>query len=279
MQQGLVLEDLGRYDEAWAAWTKGNALHGGQFDMAVHRNLVQTIIDTSLPPSQGSNSSQPVFIVGMFRSGTTLMEQILGAHNEIDTAGEVDAMLRLVHAHPYPSCIENPPENASGNYLAALRRDAPRVTDKMPSNYLHVGLIHTLFPHATILHMTRDARDTCVSCFANAFAASQAYTANLDELAEVYGLYTELMAHWSNVLPNRMHAVAYEDLVTNPESTIRGVLDAIGVAWEPACLDFHTVRRIPITPSADQVRRPLYTSSIGRWKRFKSHLGPLANLH
>ncbi|MDP6601262.1 MAG: sulfotransferase, partial [Phycisphaerales bacterium] len=254
MQQGLVLEEMSRYDDAWAAWTEGNALHAGQFDMGAHRNLVQTIIDTEIPTLEGSNSSQPVFIVGMFRSGTTLMEQVLGAHENIDTAGEVDAMLRLVHAHPYPACLEQPPNGAAQEYLAALRSDAPRVTDKMPANYLHVGLIHALFPHATILHMTRDARDTCVSCYANAFAASQAYTADLEELAEVYGLYSDLMAHWNTALPNRMYPVSYEDLVTNPEPTVRGVLDAMGVAWEPACLNFHAVRRIPITPSADQVR-------------------------
>jgi len=278
MHRGRVLEEMERYDDAWNAWEEGNKLHGGNFDLDNHVKLVDAIIETPLPTDGVSNSTQPIFIVGMFRSGTTLLEQILGAHPEIDAAGEVNQMLRFVDESPYPNCITQPNTTWAKQYLDRLASNAQFCTDKMPLNYLHVGLIHTLFPKAILIHATRDPLDTCVSCFSNSFSAKQAYTSNLEDLAAVYKQYQRIMLHWNNKLPKRMYEVPYEKLVTNLEETITGVLSHIGVEFDPACLEFYNVRRITITPSADQVRKPIYTSSVGRHKHFEKYIGILSSL-
>ena len=145
-------------------------------------------------------------------------------------------------------------------------------------NYLHIGLIHTLFPNAKIIHTTRNSLDTCVSCYSNSFSANHAYTSNLEDLAGVYEQYQKIMQHWNDKLPNRIYEVPYEKLVRNLEETINGVLRHIGVEFDPACLEFYNFRRIAITPSADQVRRPIYSSSVGRHKHFESHLDELTSL-
>ncbi|MDP6693741.1 MAG: tetratricopeptide repeat protein, partial [Phycisphaerales bacterium] len=150
MHRGRILEELERYDEAWKAWEEGNKLHGGNFPLAEHIKLVDTIIDSQISSKGISESTQPIFILGMFRSGTTLLEQVLGAHPEIDAAGEVDQMLRFVNEKPYPACTAEPNPDWGQQYLERLGSNNKFCTDKMPMNYLHVGLIHTLFPNAKI---------------------------------------------------------------------------------------------------------------------------------
>jgi len=278
MYRGRVLEELSLYDEAWEAWVEGNTLHAGKFDIATHVKLVDSIIETPIGSDSQSQSNHPVFIIGMFRSGTTLLEQILGAHPDIDAAGEVNQMLRYVKDKPYPECIEAPNQEWADQYLNRLNSDAKFCTDKMPMNYLHVGLIHTLFPNASIIHITRNPLDTCVSCFANSFSASHAYTSDLHNLAGVYEQYQRIMMYWNKVLPNRIYEIAYESLVDNIEKTIKGVLEHIGVEFNSDVLHFYTNRRIAVTPSADQVRKPIYKSSIDRHKKFESYLGELTRL-
>jgi tetratricopeptide (TPR) repeat protein len=278
MHKGRVLEELQRYEEAWEAWEEGNKLHAGKFPLAEHCKLIDNIIQTPLLESGLSSSSQPIFIVGMFRSGTTLLEQILGAHPNIDAAGEVNQILRFVNESPYPTCISDPNTKWPQLYLDRLDSDSKYCTDKLPMNYLHIGLIHTLFPNAKIIHTTRNSLDTCVSCYSNSFSANHAYTSNLEDLAGVYEQYQKIMQHWNDKLPNRIYEVPYEKLVRNLEETINGVLRHIGVEFDPACLEFYNFRRIAITPSADQVRRPIYSSSVGRHKHFESHLDELTSL-
>ena len=275
MHKGRVLEELERYDEAWRAWDKGNKLHGGTFDLNAHIKLVDSIIETPLPPEGLSETTQPIFIVGMFRSGTTLLEQILGAVQGIDTAGEVNQILRFVNESPYPTCVADPNTTWPQLYLDRLDSDAPFCIDKLPLNYLHIGLIYRLFPNAIIIHTTRNPLDTCVSCYSNSFSANHAYTSNLADLAGVYKQYQRVMQHWNEQLPKRIYEVPYEKLVSNFEETVKGVLNHIGVDFEPACLEFYNVRRIAITPSADQVRKPIYASSVDRHKHFEKHLGEL----
>ena len=214
----------------------------------------------------------------MFRSGTTLLEQILGAHPNIDAAGEVNQILRFVNEKPYPECSEQPSNDWPAQYLKRLGSDNKFCTDKMPMNYLHVGLIHTLFPNAKIIHTTRNPLDTCVSCFSNSFSANHSYTSDLADLSGVYKQYQRVMNHWNTLLPHRIYEVPYEALVDNLEDTIKGVLNHIGVDFDRACLEFYNVRRIAVTPSADQVRKPIYTSSVGRHKHFSKHLGALTDL-
>jgi tetratricopeptide (TPR) repeat protein len=278
MHRGRVLEELERYDEAWEAWDEGNKLHSGKFDLDAHIKLVDSIIQTPIPTSGLSSSKQPIFIVGMFRSGTTLLEQILGAHPDIDAAGEVNQILRFVNESQYPTCVTDPNEKWVQLYLDRLDSDAPHCTDKLPLNYLHLGLIHTLFPNAKIIHTTRNPLDTCVSCYSNAFSAMQSYTSDLKDLAGVFTQYQRVMQHWTEQLPTTIYEVPYEKLVSNLEETIKQVLGHIGVNFDPACLEFYNVRRIAITPSADQVRKPIYTSSVGRHKHFEKHLSALTIL-
>lgn len=278
MLRGRVLEEMQQYDEAWHAWEEGNKLHAEKFQLEDHVKLIDNIINTSLPTKGLSDQTQPVFIVGMFRSGTTLLEQILGAHPDIDAAGEVNQILQFVTEKPYPDCITNPIPDWPKQYLQRIHSDAKFCTDKMPMNYLHVGLIHTIFPKAKIIHTTRNALDTCVSCFANSFAATHAYTSNLRDLAYVYKQYIRIMTHWNETLPNRIHEVRYELLVDNLEETIKTVLEHIGVNFDPACLEFYNVRGIAVTPSADQVRKPIYKSSVKRHKHFERHLDELTSL-
>lgn len=278
MHRGRVLEELKRYDEAWKAWGEANKLHAGNFNLQSHVEIVDNIINTTIPSSGISDNKQPIFIVGMFRSGTTLLEQILGAHPEIDSAGEVNQLLHYVKDKPYPDCLDNTKQEWSQEYLQRLNSKNTFCTDKFPMNYLHIGLIHTLFPNATILHTTRNPLDTCVSCYANSFAATHAYTSNLSDLAGVYKQYLRVMSHWNEILPNRIHEVNYESLVENLEVTIKNVLAHIGVSFDPACLEFYNIQRIAVTPSADQVRKPIYTSSIHRHKHFASQLGELNTL-
>ena len=278
MHRGRVLEELERYDEAWQAWEKGNKLHGGNFPLAEHIKLVETIIDAPISSKGISESTQPIFIVGMFRSGTTLLEQILGAHPLIDAAGEVDQVLRFVNEKPYPTCVTDPSKHWVSKYLERLGSDNKFCTDKMPMNYLHIGLIHTLFPNAKIIHTTRNPLDTCVSCFANSFSANHAYTSNLIDLASVYAQYQRIMAHWKTQFPNLLYEVQYESLVSDFEETIKGLLDHIGVTFDAACLEFYNVRRIAVTPSADQVRKPIYDSSVNRHKHFEKYLGEFTSL-
>jgi len=275
MHKGRVLEELQQYDEAWKCWEEGNKLHGGKFDLSSHVKLIDTIIDTPTTTSGESDATQPIFIIGMYRSGTTLLEQILGAHSEIDAAGEVDQLLRFVNEKPYPECCTEPNPKWSELYLERLQSNNKFCTDKLPSNYLHIGLIQRLFPKSKIIHTTRNPLDTCVSCFSNSFAANHAYTSDLHDLSSVYKQYERIMDHWNYAFPNLLYEVKYETLVTDFEGTLKGVLDHIGVSFDSACLEFYNVRRIAVTPSVDQVRKPIYDSSIGRHKHFSKHLGDL----
>ncbi len=278
MHKGRVLEELEQYDEAWKCWEEGNKLHGGKFDLNSHTKLVDSILETPLITDGLSDSTQPIFIVGMFRSGTTLLEQILGAHPEIDAAGEVDQMLRFVNAQPYPDCCINPKTDWPQQYLDRLNSKNTYCSDKMPLNYLHIGLIRSLFPNAKIIHTTRNPLDTCVSCFSNSFSANHSYTSNLKDLAGVYGQYQRIMAHWNEQYSESIYEVPYESIVHDLEGTVKGTLEHIGVAFNPACLEFYNVGRIAITPSADQVRKPIYASSVGRHKQFDMYLGELKTL-
>ncbi len=281
MHKGRVLEDLKQYSDAWKCWEEGNKLHSGTFPLSSHINLVDTIINSSQNYTQYDQTKYaltPIFIVGMFRSGTTLLEQILGAHPDIDTAGEVDQILRFVNENPYPECINRATPEWSEIYIDRLQSSNSFCTDKMPMNYLHVGLIHSLFPNAKILHTTRHPIDTCVSCFANSFSASHSYTSNLKDLAGVYKQYQRIMEHWQDLYPGLIYQVPYESIVNNLESTVKGTLEHIGVEFNKECLEFYKVRRIAITPSADQVRKPIYKTSCGRHKNFAPYLGELNDL-
>ena len=290
-------DDLGCYDEAFASMREGNALKRERIAYDETRALesfdrIRSTFDRKLLAKAGGfSSSLPVFVVGMPRSGTTLIEQILASHPAVHGAGELADFNWLVDQLPGTGGnVFRYPEDAatlSADQLAALgkayverqRQRAPsaaRVTDKMPANFLFLGLIHLALPEARIVHVLRDPRDTCLSCYSKLFTAEQNFSYELGELGRYYRKYAELMAHWRDVLPKGgMLEVRYEDVVADLEASARRMVDFCGLDWHPNCIAFHEAKRPVRTASASQVRRPIYRNSEGRWRAYQSHLEPL----
>jgi tetratricopeptide (TPR) repeat protein len=242
--------------------------------------------------SGGGNPSQrPIFILGMPRSGTTLVEQILASHplvhggGELETLGEVALGLRGPDGAtiPYPEFVPALDQSAAmaigTRYLASVDQRLPkgeRVTDKMPSNYHFAGLIHLALPNAKIIHTVRNPVDTCISCFTKLFARGQSFTYDLGELGRYYKRYARLMEHWRRVLPpGRILDVRYEDVIEDVEMQARGVISYCGLPWDDRCLSFHETDRPVRTASAWQVRQPIYKSAVGRWHDYEEFLRPL----
>jgi tetratricopeptide (TPR) repeat protein len=235
--------------------------------------------------SVGDPSALPVFIVGMPRSGTTLVEQILASHPQVAGGGEPRHVEKLVRAlgPTYPGGIAALP----GAEIAAIGQRyldlvAPaaagkrRLTDKMPNNFLHLGLIHLALPGARVIHCRRDPVDTCLSCYSKLFTTGQEFSYDMAELGRYYRCYEALMAHWRAVLPaERFIEVAYESVVADLEAEARRLVAFCGLDWDPACLSFHETARPVRSASMNQVRRPLYRSSLRRWEAFRDELGPL----
>jgi hypothetical protein len=164
-------------------------------------------------------------------------------------------------------------------YVKSLRdrsTTAERITDKMPANFMYLGLIHLIMPHAKIIHVKRDPIDTCLSCYTKLFNKSQYQSYRLDEIGRYYRFYSDLMKHWKSVLPkDAFYEIQYENIVSDPEKEVRALLEYCNLPWEEGCLNFHETKRIVKTASITQVRRPIYKSSVEKWRHFEKHLGPL----
>jgi tetratricopeptide (TPR) repeat protein len=230
----------------------------------------------------GEASGQPIFVLGMPRSGTTLVEQILASHPAVHGGGELRHLERLVREPG--SAGDGPPpadelQALGRRYLAMTAPasgDALRVVDKMPSNFLYAGQIHLMLPRARIIHCRRDPVDTCFSCYSKLFTTGQEFSYDLVELGRYHRNYAALMAHWRSVLPRECFIeVDYEALVGDLDSEARRLIDFCGLPWDESCLRFHEGVRTIRSASMNQVRRPLYATSIGRWKPFSAQLGPL----
>ena len=238
----------------------------------------------------GNATEQPIFIVGMPRSGTTLTEQIIASHPQAFGAGELSAIARILtgarekssSSLPFPNFIPELPETAlrdmAGEYLAEYPVGASeheRVTDKMPDNWVSLGQISLMFPNARFIWCRRHPIDTCASCYMQNFAGPLWYSFNQTKLAQRYRDHVEMNEYWKSVLPNRFHEVRYEDLTLNSEPTIRKLIEFCGLEWDDACLNFHETERVVRTASLWQVRQPMYTSSVGKWKNYEKYLGPM----
>jgi len=237
----------------------------------------------------GHGSGAPVFIVGMPRSGSTLVEQILSSHPRVHGAGErsdlnvlvesVGRRRRKVFPEWVPDLEPDDCRRLGEEYCRTMFShvgDADRVTDKMLSNFVHAGLIRILLPNARIIHVRREPADTCLSCFTYLFAGRHAITYDLKELGRYYRAYDSLMAHWRSVLPaNFLLEVQYEQLVADPEPCVARMLEHCGLEWDDACLAFHRSNRAVRTASSQQVRQPLYRRAVGRWEAYRDHLEPL----
>ncbi len=301
---GKALEDAGDYDKAFEYFSEGNRLHhaANPFDLANQAGYFSRLreiftgaflagVEASDDKGAGNDREEapaPIFIVGMPRSGTSLVEQILASHGEVYGAGERpylhDECRREAAAvgQDLPEAIgafdDATFRRIAGGYLQRLKSqapDAPCITDKMPQNFLYVGLIARAFPGAKIIHCRRDALDTCLSIYKRFFTSPNPWAYDLAALGGYYRLYEKMMAHWHGLLPGRMFDIAYEDLVADPEAGIRGLLEHCRLPFDPACLEFHKTRRVVTTASAAQVRQPIYKGSVGAWKRYEKHLGPL----
>jgi tetratricopeptide (TPR) repeat protein len=291
-------DDLGRRDEAFERLLQGNRLERGRiaYDEAASLGLFDRVA-AAFPaarmagPVGGDPSQLPVFVIGMPRSGTTLVEQILASHPMVHGAGELRDLGDIVQgwggkdgaAPVFPESMARLTQTELGligaRYLRRLRthsKSARRITDKMPANYFFAGLISLALPGARIVHVVRDPIDTCLSCFSKLFAEEQKHTYDLAELGRYYRKYAALMAHWRAVLPpGRMLEVRYEDIVGDLEASARRLVDHCALKWDPRCLAFHQTVRTVRTASAHQVRRPLYATSRGRWRAYGARLAPL----
>ncbi|NIR30129.1 MAG: tetratricopeptide repeat protein [Gammaproteobacteria bacterium] len=238
----------------------------------------------------GVASETPVFIVGMPRSGSSLVEQILASHPDVVGAGELQEIRVMIArfpetlgtSQPFPECVSSldapTAQSLAEGYLEALRGragDALRVTDKMLGNFQHLGLIALLFPRARVIHCRRDPLDTCVSCYLQNFVNGLRFTYDMEHLGIAYRGYERLIAHWREALPLRMLDVQYEALVADLEQVSRELIEFLELPWDERCLAFHEQERDVRTASFWQVRQPLYASSVGRWRRYEKHLDPL----
>lgn len=287
-----TFDQLERYDEAFSAYAQSNALRCLHFDPDRHIQETNQSIAAWTPqalarlPDSGMDSETPVFIVGMPRSGTSLVEQILSGHSAVFGAGELEFVRQVAGQLAAKGSILGGLEQASPKALAHLAQShfkklkaaapgALRITDKMPGNFLYLGLISQLYPKAKIIHCQRAMLDTCISCFRQNFTASYAYSTRLDWLAVYYKQYERMMAHWKSVLNLHFYEVNYECLVQNPGIEIPKLVDFCGLEMEAACLAPHLNPRVVVTASQAQVREPIHTQSIGSAMRYRFHLGPL----
>ena len=295
---GMAYDQAGRFDEAFHHFQAANERKGvsGRFNFddfaaSIDERIAAFSKDLlDVRQSWGSDSDRPVFIVGMPRSGTTLVEQIAASHprffgaDELEDLGTIERELStaLNSENPAASTMavidEAMARRLAERYLAmldSLAPDASRVSDKMPSNFLRLGLIALLFPGARVIHCRRNALDLCLSCYFHDFRAAHAYTYDLGELGAYYRNYERLMAHWRDVLPIAMLEIDYENLVADQEAESQRIIEFCGLEWDGACLRFHDSGRAVFTASNWQVRQPIYATSVGRWRNYEAHLDPL----
>jgi tetratricopeptide (TPR) repeat protein len=296
---GKAYADFGDHSGSFRHLLEGNALKRQRIvydeqTMLGMFSRIRSVFTVDLmrdKQSCGYRSSIPVFIVGMPRSGTTLIEQILASHAKVFGAGELNEFLNAVDrlnssnevADHFPEVVSSMGDDqlrqVGASYVSAISALAPkadRVIDKMPMNFLFAGLIHLALPHARIIHARRDPLDTCLSCFSKLFTDRHLYSYDLGELGRYYRAYELLMEHWRRVLPpGVMLEVEYERLTADLEGEARRIIIHCGLQWDPACLSFHETERLVRTASAVQVRQPIYRSSIGRWRAYEHLLGPL----
>lgn len=291
-----VLNDLRRYEEAMDHLRQAKEVSPDRFDIDDYRRSVDFMIDLFSPEMLagrmgfGSASEVPVFVLGMPRSGTTLTEQICASHPDVHGAGELTKLRRITNRlapktrspeELRKSILEmtvDQSRSLADEYLGHIRQrspDALRIVDKLPHNFELIGLIRLLFPRARIIHCRRDAVDNCISCYFLNFNDDNAYNADLRSLGLYYREYDRLMRHWDSVFPGQILQNRYEDLVSDQESQSRRLIDHLGLPWDDACLRFFDKGGAVNTFSRWQVRQPIYTSSIDRWKNYGSATQPL----
>lgn len=295
---GKSFERQERYAEAFAHMRIANELQKKElpaFDPVKHQQLVSSIMASfdqaffADREAYGDRNARPIFIVGMPRSGTTLAEQIIASHPDVDGAGEQQFFLKLSAELSQGTGTDNYPAAATrfsaddvarraADYLLSLapfRHQGTRTTDKMPVNFLHIGLIALLFPGASVINCRRDPLDVVLSCYKEGFHRETRFTTDLVWLAAFYNEYERLMDHWRHVLPMPILDVQYEDHVQNFDTGVARILDHCGLSWDERCLRFFETERTVGTPSRWQVRQPVYATSVGKWRNYRAELEPV----
>jgi tetratricopeptide (TPR) repeat protein len=291
-----VLDHLERYDEAFSHFKTGNEITSLNYDAIGHRvatnNLIKVFSRATLLrlPRSRIDTRRPIFIVGMPRSGTSLTEQILASHPEVAAAGELTELGDIMSVLPtelgssdkWPFCVneinQGKQDELARRYLDSLKavsKSARHITDKMPHNFYLLGLIELLFPQAHVIHCQRDPLDICLSIYFQSFLDAHNYARDLFSLGTHYHQYQRLMEHWQHTLSLPILNVQYEDLVSQPEKTVRHMLEFCGLEWNKQCLQFHKLERKVDTASYDQVRQPLHTKSVQRWRHYEQYLDEL----
>ncbi len=292
---GKLLDDCGAYDEAFAAYCAANADSRASmaikrqlpYDRAAHARRIDDLIHVFSARSAvtvAATDPAPLFICGMFRSGSTLAEQVLAGHSRVRAGGEINFIPQLVQTRlkPYPgSVLQLPPQELATiadqyrRTLSLLAQGAAHITDKRPDNFLHIGLIKTLFPNARIVHTTRNPLDNALSVFFLHLDQSMGYALDLADIGHYYGEYRRLMAHWKSLYGADILDFDYDTLVQQPRPAVERLLEFCGLEWEETCLSFDRVNNAVRTASVWQVRQPLYRHASGRWRQYERHLGPL----
>ena len=292
--QAEALRRLGEHDRSFRAFTLANNCYPDSFSRERCAGLYNALRETfpaewiRTAPRATVDASRCVFIVGMPRSGTTLVEQIIDAHPAAHGAGELgvlrgqaDTLARTLGGPP-PPCFTNATTDllnqaAAGytEHLHALAPDAAIITDKMPHNFELLGLVNLMLPGARVIHCTRDPIDNCVSAFCTQLSAWHDYSNRLGNLGFAYSQYAALMRHWRSACDLPILDIPYEEVVADLDTHARRIIDFVGLAWDDRCLRYYESDRAVTTASVDQVRKPIYASSVARWKRYEAHLGPL----
>jgi tetratricopeptide (TPR) repeat protein len=297
---GKALEDRGDYEESWRYYERGNRLKKSESRFRIEQIERNTRLQKAVCTAEffaerrsvGCPSPDPIFIVGLPRSGSTLLEQILASHSHVEGTMELADIPRIVlelqgrqmdSDDPlYPGVLARlTPEEfrrLGEKYIGGTRiyrTNKPRFIDKMPNNFRHIGLIHLMLPNARIIDARREPMACCFSNFKQLFAQGQEFTYSLEDIGRYYRTYVELMAHWERVLPGRVLRVQHESVVEDLEGNVRRILEFCGLGFETACIEFHKTERSVRTASSEQVRQPIYREGVDQWRNYAPWLGPL----
>ena len=298
---GKSFEDVKKYQKAFFYLKEGNKLHRKTLKYVTsNTNKLFSLIKDSFtkdlfdsPAELPKQGKKMIFVLGLPRSGTSLVEQILSSHSLVYGAGELRFLREAINKSLFPIDGVNFPRNLKLHdqnsfdnlgrvYLQLIENlgnsEGQLVVDKMPNNFQHIGVIHKALPEAKIILCERGPLDNCFSIFKQKFGTGNEYAYSLEEVGEYYNLYLDLIAHWESILPNKLYRVSYEELIANQEIISRKMIDFCDLEWEEACISFHSTKRAVITSSAVQVRQPIYTSSVDLWKKYENELEPLIKI-
>jgi tetratricopeptide (TPR) repeat protein len=297
---GKAHEDLGNFDQSMEYVIKATRLKRNSYDYSISESeeefdRTKEVFSSeffSNHPDSGDPDRTPIFILGMPRSGTSLVEQILASHPDVYGAGEIKDLAKVLASIGTPDkehqcgiipdglleLVAGAFADLGKQYIARIRKysaNAKFITDKMPHNFLQIGFVRAILPNARIIHCTRDPMDNCLSIFKTRLKNGHGYADNMSELGQYYRMYLELMDYWRDTLPGFIYDQSYEDLVRSQQEQVSKLLQHCGLDWDDACLDFHKTRRKVKTASNAQVRRPIYNDSVQLWTRYEKQLEPL----